>query len=123
MKRTATATVLGIILVGSIASIAAINAGSPSGIPDLDGKTVIIGRPGFTPTQEVSLEVIGERQFLVVPRKGDDGLTYDYWTPLDSVGSLLVFDDMEDAVKYRGRYSRTRGRSMEIEQQSEDDAK
>ena len=123
MKRTATATVLGIILVGAIASIAAINAGSSSVVPDLKGKTVIIGRPGFTPTQEVSLGVIGDRQFLVTAREGDDGVTYDLWTPLDSVSSLLVFENMEDAVTYGGRYSRTRRRSMEVEQQSEDDAK
>ena len=48
MKRTATVTVLGIILVGSIASIAAINAGSSSVVPDLKGRSVILNdRLGF----------------------------------------------------------------------------
>jgi len=110
MKRIATAAVLCTILVGSLASIAAINAGSPSGIPDLEGKTVIVN-PRMSPTENVTLGVIGERQFLVMPSKGDDGLTYDHWIPLDSVSMLMVFDNTEDAVKYHARFSRPRGPS------------
>ena len=111
MKRTATAAVLCTILVGTAASIAAVNASSPAGIPDLEGKTVVLLRPTYPLAQDVTLGVIGERQFLVMPRKGDDGLAYDYWIPLDSVSGLMVFDDMEDAAKYQARFSRTRGRS------------
>jgi hypothetical protein len=107
MKRTATVAVLCTILVGALVSVAAINAGSPSGIPDLEGKTVIYLRS--PPTQDVTLGVIGERQFLVMPHKDDDGLTYDFWLPLDSVSALMVFDNMEDAVKYQAAHSPARG--------------
>ena len=109
MKRTATAAVLCTILVGALVSVAAINPSSPSGIPDLEGKTVIYGRS--LPTQDVTLGVIGERQFLVMPHKDDDGLTCDFWIPLDSVSALMVFDNMEDAVKYHARFSGPRGPS------------
>ena len=119
MNRTATAAVLCTILVGALASIAAINASSPSGIPDLEGKTVIIGRPGLPPIQDVTLGVIGERQFLVMPHKDDDGLTYDFWLPLDSVSALMVFDNMEDAVKYQAAHSPARS----IRSQSTDNTK
>ena len=98
MKRTATATVLGIILVGSIASIAAINAGSSSVVPDLKGKSVIID-VGYPPTENVTLGVIGKREFIVVPIKRDDGTSYEHWRPLDSVDSLSVYDSMEEATK------------------------
>lgn len=128
MTRTATVAVLCAILVGALASIAAINASSPSGIPDLEGKSVVIVREGypvtaFPPAQDVTLSVIGERQFLVCPRNGDDGLAYDNWIPLDSVSGLMVFENMEDAIKYRARYSRARGQSSGIEQQSTDNTK
>ena len=120
MKRTATATVLGVILVGAIASIAAVNAGSSSVVPDLKGKTVVIVRPGYPLAQDVTLGVIGERQFLVMPNKGDDGLAHDYWIPLDSISGLRVFENMEDAAKYQAaRVDRYGG----IRRQSTDNTK
>ena len=100
MKRTATATVLGIILVGAIASIAAINVGSSSVVPDLKGKSVILNdEVGLPPVENVRLGVIGEREFIVIPVKQDDGSSYERWAPLDSVSSLSVYDSMEEATK------------------------
>ena len=116
MKRTATAAVLGIILVGSIASIAAINAGSSSVVPDLKGKTVIIDR-GYPPTENVTLGVIGKREFIVVPVKRDDGSSCDYWKPLDSVSSFQVYDSMEEATK---AFNQQQGRRQRSSQPTDD---
>ena len=100
MKRTATATVSGLILVGAIASIAAIQAGSSSVVPDLKGKSVILNdRVGFPPVENVRLGVIGDREFIVIPVQRDDGSSYEQWAPLDSVSTLSVYDSMEEATK------------------------
>ena len=124
MKRTATKSTLGVILVGSIAAVAAIKADSPTSVPDLDGKTVIVfSGPRLGPTENLKVSAIGERRFIVIPLKEDDGLTREYWTPLDSVESLLVFDDMETAVKYEATFLQTRYRRGAAEQQPKDDAK
>jgi hypothetical protein len=44
-----------------------------------------------------------------MPHKDDDGLTYDVWIPLDRVSGLMVFDNMEDAVKYQAAHTPSRG--------------
>ena len=110
MKRTATATVLGIILVGAIASIAAINTGSPPGVPELKGRAVILNATDRypPPAENVRYGIIGKREFIVVPVKRDDGTSCDYWKPLDEVTSLRVFDNMEEAVKYHNARIRSR---------------
>ena len=112
MKRIATTSALIVILVGTVAAVAAIKADSPSGVPDLTGKTVIVQcGPKLPPVENVKVSVIGERRFIVIPLKRDDGLAMEYWTPIDSVNSLMVFDDMEAAVKYEARNSPARDRS------------
>ena len=121
MKRNVTATVFGIILVGVLASIAAVSAGSPSGVPDLKGKTVIFDSVN-PPTENLTLGVIGEREFVVLRLKRDDGLSFEAWKPLENVSTLMVFDSMEDAVKYRAGFSRAR-RSGSADQETEEDIK
>lgn len=101
MKHITTATILSIILVGTLASIAAIKDKSPASIPDLEGKIVIPETENsWPPIENVKLGVIGDRQFIVLPMKRDDGTSFDRWIQLESVYGFKVFDKMEDAVKY-----------------------
>ena len=109
MKHLTTTIILGIIVAGSLASLAAIKRESPSQIPDLEGKVVIIHQVStqsdVAPTENVTLGVVGSRQFMVVPLKPDEGSSHDLWVPLENVRTLRVFDNMEDAVKYKNRQS------------------
>lgn len=115
MKRIVTAIVLSVVLVGSLVSMAAaVKDKSSSQVPDLEGKTILVmfGSNPFplTPTDNPSIRLVGEREFLVIPSSETDEPTFDRWVPLESVTSLMVFDNMEEAVKYRdSRYMRRRG--------------
>ena len=78
--------------------MAADDATTSSIVPDLKGKTVIIDT-GFPPVENVTLGVIGEREFVIVPITRDDGTAFDYWKPLESIHHLEVFDSMEKAAE------------------------
>ncbi|MHB8974236.1 MAG: hypothetical protein ACYC4N_27700 [Pirellulaceae bacterium] len=94
MKHLTTTIILGIIVAGSLASLAAIKRESPSQIPDLEGKVVIIDQAStqsdLAPTENVTLGVVGSRQFMVVPLKPDEGSAYGLWVPLENVTSFAT---------------------------------
>jgi type II secretion system protein G len=116
MTRTATGTIVGIVLVGLIVSVAAVNNRPSSGIPDLNGKTVILDSVN-PPTANLTLGVIGERQFVVLRHKRDDGLSFEYWKPLESLDSFYVFNSMEDALAFR-KQEKPRQRPEEKDQEA-----
>jgi hypothetical protein len=100
MKRTATGIVLGFVLVGLIVSLAAVSNGPPSSIPDLKGKTVI--RDSVNPPMEnLALGTVGKREFVVSHYNRDDGLSFEYWEPLENLDAMYVFDSREDALAFR----------------------
>lgn len=67
------------------------------------GKAVIItASPGVAgePQQNVRVESLAGRKFLVYPVSSDDGESYDYWRAADEISRIRVFDTIEAATAY-----------------------
>lgn len=67
------------------------------------GKAVIItptvGVAG-APKENVRVEVLADRKYIVYQVTDDDNRTYDYWMAVDQVSRIKVFPNMEEATAF-----------------------
>ena len=103
-KRHSTTSVLGIVAIaGVLCSLAAtqVQERRDAGI---NGKWVhVIGESGSNGeiSNQVSIHALGGRDFLVKRQKLEGSETVvDVWIPLEKIGSLIVYDTKEDALKH-----------------------
>lgn len=69
----------------------------------LEGKAVIItATQGFAgePKQNVRVESLAGREYLVYQVNTDSGETYDYWRAADEISRIRVFETMDEATAY-----------------------
>ena len=67
------------------------------------GKAVIItATPGVAgePKQNIRVENLAGRKFLIYKVNTDSGESYDYWRAADEISRIRVFDTMEEATAY-----------------------
>ena len=71
------------------------------------GKAIIItptvGIAG-TPKENVHVEILADRKFLVYKVKGEEG-EYENWMAADQVSRIRVFPSMEEATAFYDRHS------------------
>ncbi len=103
MKTTSMAIgILALLTIGLIAY------GSANQVDDkpkkenpLLGKVVLLTQsPGTTPKENVRIEDLGGKAFLVYQVERGDGQSFEIWTAINDISLLLVFDSMEDAEAY-----------------------
>ncbi|MCA9213973.1 MAG: hypothetical protein KDB27_12965 [Planctomycetales bacterium] len=107
MNRLIPMAILTVVLLGTYMSMAATNSGPSPQEAGLSGKAVIVEREGWYigVKQNVRIETVGTKDFIVVPMTQDDSKTYDYWMPLDEIVGLKVFDKLNDAQAHDKRSS------------------
>jgi hypothetical protein len=67
------------------------------------GKAVIItATPGVAgePKQNIRVERLAGREYLVYQAETDSGEMYDYWRAIDEISRIRVFDTMDAATTY-----------------------
>jgi hypothetical protein len=67
------------------------------------GKAVIItATPGVAgePKQNIRIESLAGREYLVYQVNTDGGENYDYWRAVDEISRIRVFNTMEEATAY-----------------------
>ncbi len=103
MKTTSMAIgVLALLTIGLIAYGSANQVDeTPKKENPLAGKVVLlIQSPGSTPRENVRIEELGGKAFLVYQVERDDGQAFESWTAINDVSRLFVFESMEDAEAY-----------------------
>ncbi len=74
------------------------NVQNPS--EEFAGKAIIISlNDGFggKPRQNVRVESMGDKRFLVYQVSDDGQKTYDYWTAIEKISAIKVFPNLDDA--------------------------
>lgn len=107
MKRVALSLTVLIVLVGVVASIAAMQGPSSPATGPTTGKTVVVVAKGIKLGihENVRFESIGQHDFIIIPMDtGDTQAKYEVWLSLGEVDMLRVFDAREDAVAYLNAY-------------------
>lgn len=67
------------------------------------GKAVIItATPGVAgePKQNIRVERLAGREYLVYQAETESGETFDYWRAIDEISRIRVFDTMDAATTY-----------------------
>ena len=92
--------VLAVLMVGLISYGNNQQADSPTDNP-LRGKVIVINPSSISkPHENVRIEVLAEKGFVVYPVKEDDGNVYDSWIAIEDVSQMRVFNNTEDALTY-----------------------
>jgi hypothetical protein len=93
----------GALLLANNQDASAQNVASDATKNPFAGKAVIItATPGVAgaPKQNIRIERLGGREYLVFLAETDNGETYDYWRAMDEISRIRVFETMDAATTY-----------------------